>query len=193
MDITCAILSGGKSRRMGRDKATVRVGKSTLIARTYGVVKEVFKDVMVVSSLHESIEGIPERIVHDVLPISGSLTGIASALLNADTRYVFALGCDMPFLTRAAMLYMVDRVHGQQIVIPKTEAGFEPLHAIYHRSCLSPMLTALGKGHMKVSRLLPFFCVETVPSNPSFFNRGVSVFTNVNTAEDLSSAERALG
>jgi molybdopterin-guanine dinucleotide biosynthesis protein A len=178
---------------MGQDKATLRVGEGTLIGHTYAVAKKVFTDIMVVSSLHESIDGISARMVHDVLPIPGSLTGIATALLDADTPYVFVLGCDMPFLTPAAILYTIEQAHGEHLIIPRTEGGFEPLHAIYHRSCLSPMLTFLERGRMKIGDLFGFFCVRTLPPNPLFFNGGVSVFTNVNTREDLNRAERALG
>ena len=178
---------------MGRDKATIRVGSTTLIRHTYDVAKEIFSEIVIVSSLHSAIEGIEARIVRDVLPVSGSLTGIVTALLYADTPYVFVLGCDMPFLTPAAIRYTVSEVHGEQIIVPKTEAGFEPMHAVYHRSCLSTLLSAIEQDHMKVSRLFPFFCVKPVPSNPLFFNNGVSVFTNINTWEELTRAERVLG
>jgi molybdopterin-guanine dinucleotide biosynthesis protein A len=178
---------------MGRDKATIRIGENSLISHTYAVAKKVFTNIMVVSSLHKSIDGISARIVHDVLPIPGSLTGIATALLNADTPYVFVLGCDMPFLTHTAILYTVEQAGGEHLIIPRTEDGFEPLHAVYHRSCLSPVLTFLERGHMKITDLFAFFCLRTLPPSPVFFNDGVSVFTNVNTMEDLSRAERSLG
>ncbi len=193
MEMTCAILSGGKSRRMGRDKATIQVGSTTLIRQAYDVAKGVFSDIMVVSSLHSTIEGVAARIVRDLPAPSGSLTGIASALLNADTPYVFVLGCDMPFLTRAAIRYTMGEAHGEHIVIPQTQGGFEPMHAIYHRSCLSVMLSAIDRGNMKVSALFAFFCVKPLPPNPLFFNNGVSVFSNINTREELSRAERVLG
>ncbi len=178
---------------MGRDKATIQVGSTTLIRHAYDVAKEIFSEIMIVSSLHSAIEGIEARIVKDVLPVSGSLTGIVTALLYADTPYVFVLGCDMPFLTPAAVRYIVSEVHGEQIIVPETKEGFEPMHAVYHRSCLPTLLSAIERGHMKVSRLFPFFCVKSVPSNPLFFNNGVSVFTNINTWEELTRAERVLG
>lgn len=193
MEMTCAILSGGRSRRMGRDKATIQVGSTTLIRHTYDVAKEIFPDIMIVSSLHSAIEGIEARILRDALPVSGSLTGIVTALLYADTPYVFVLGCDMPFLTPAAIRFIIGEVHGEQIIVPETEEGYEPMHAVYHRSCLATLLTATERGHMKVSRLFPFFRVKSVPSNPLFFNNGVSVFTNINTWEELARAERVLG
>jgi len=178
---------------MGRDKATIQVGSTTLIRHTYDIAKEIFSDIMVVSSLHGAIEGIEARIVRDALPASGSLTGIVTALLYADTSYVFVLGCDMPFLTTAAIRHVISQVHGEQIIVPKTEEGFEPMHAVYHRSCLSTLVSAIERGHMKVSRLFPFFSVKAVPSNPLFQNNGVSVFTNINTWEELARAERVLG
>jgi molybdopterin-guanine dinucleotide biosynthesis protein A len=191
MEVTGAILSGGKSRRMGRDKATIQVHDRTLIERTYEVAKKVFTDIMVVSSVHDMLPGIETRIVKDVLPVPGSLTGVVSALLYAETPYVFVLGCDMPFLTEGSIRYLISEVHGEGIVIPRTEVGFEPMHAIYHRSCISAMLVAIERGRMKIGDLLPFFCVRTVPSNPLFFNHGVSVFMNINTREDLRRAEKA--
>ena len=178
---------------MGRDKATIQVGSTTLIRHTYDVAKGIFSDIMIVSSLHSAIEGIEARIVRDALPVSGSLTGIVTSLLYADTPYVFVLGCDMPFLTASAMRYVVSEVHGEQIIVPKTDEGFEPMHAVYHRSCLSTLLSAIERDHMKVSRLFPFFCVKTLASNPLFFKNGVSVFTNINTWEELARAERVLG
>lgn len=193
MDISCAILTGGKSRRMGRDKATLRLGDTTLIGHTHDIARQVFTDIMVVSSLHASLDGVSARIIDDVLPMPGSLTGIASALINAETPYVFVLGCDMPFLTAAAIRHVVGQVRGEQIVVPRTDGGFEPLHAVYHRSCLSFMLTCIERGHMKIERLFPFFRVKALPPDAAFLNRGTSVFTNVNTREDLTRAERALG
>ena len=78
-----------------------------------------------------------------MLPIPGVLTGICiGAASTRDTPYVFVLGCDMPFLTPKAILYTIDQVHDEQIIVPRTEAGFEPIHAVYHRSCLSALLTA---------------------------------------------------
>ncbi len=179
---------------MGRDKATMYIGGRSLISHTYDVVKTVFADVMIVSNYHNSLDGVDARIVRDAVPIQGSMTGIASALLNSTTPYVFMVGCDMPFLTREALLYMIDIVHGEDIVIPKNPLGFEPLHAIYNRCCISPMLTAIGRGGMKVQDVFPFFYIKAVKGDAEpFSNRGISVFTNVNTEEDLARAKRFLG
>ena len=187
---------------MGRDKATVPLGGKPLIAHVFDVAKRVFTDIMVVSSLHTAVDGMDARVVKDILPLPGALTGIVSALLAADTDYVFVLGCDMPFVTAEAMRYVVEAAAGEDIIIPQTEGGLEPMHALYRRSCISPMLTALGRGHMKIAGLVSgrmkiadifaMVSVRVLPPDPVFFNRGVSVFMNVNTEEDLRRAERLI-
>jgi len=176
---------------MGRDKAMIQVGDMTLLEHTYEIASRIFSDILIVSSFHNELPGLNARIVRDVVPISGSLTGIVSALLSAETPYVFVLGCDMPFLTEKAIRHVINESRGESIIIPRTEAGFEPMHAIYHRCCISAMLRAVHCGHMKIGRLLPFFSTREVPTDPAFFNDGVSVFMNVNTREDLRRAERA--
>jgi len=177
---------------MGRDKATALLGGKPLIAHVFDVAKRVFTDIMVVSSLHTAVDGIKARVVKDILPLPGSLTGIVSALIASDTDYVFVLGGDMPFITAEAMRYVVEAAAGEDIIIPQTEGGLEPMHALYRRSCISPMLTALGRGHMKITGLLALLQVKVLPPDPVFFNRGVSVFMNVNTEEDLRRAERLI-
>jgi len=187
---------------MGRDKATVLLDGKPLIAHVLDAAKRVFTDIMVVSSLPTAVDGMKARVVKDILPLPGALTGIVSALLAADTDYVFVLGCDMPFVTAEAMRYVVEAAAGEDIIIPQTEGGLEPMHALYRRSCISPMLTALGRGHMKIAGLVSgrmkiadifaMVSVRVLPPDPVFFNRGVSVFMNVNTEEDLRRAERLI-
>jgi molybdopterin-guanine dinucleotide biosynthesis protein A len=175
---------------MGRDKASVLLGGKPLIAHVYEAAKRVFTDIMVVSSLHGAACGLNARVVKDVLPLPGSLTGVVSALLATDAEYVFVLGCDMPFVSAEGMRYVVAAAQGEDVIIPQTEGGLEPMHALYRRSCISPFLAGLGRGHMKIDRLLSLLTTRVLPPDPVFFNRGVSVFTNINTEEDLRRAEK---
>lgn len=177
---------------MGRDKATVLLHDRPLISHVFDTARRVFDDIMVVSSFHAAVDGMDARVVKDVLPHPGSLTGIVSALIASDTDYVFVVGCDMPFVTTEAMKHVLDAAAGEDIVMPRTEDGIEPMFALYRRSCISPLLAAIGRGHMKIARLLDLFTVRILPSDPVFFKMGVSVFTNINTEEDLRRAERLI-
>ncbi len=185
MDVTCAILAGGKSRRMGRDKATLKCGEKALINQVYDTVKHTFQHVIILSNHHNNIYGIDAPILKDVIPIQGSMVGIVSALMFADTPYVFVLACDMPFISEKAFEYMIQQVGGEDIIIPRTGCGYEPLHTIYNRSCISPMLKSIENDRLQITALLPYLSVKELDEHPCFFNRGHPVFTNINEEEDL--------
>ena len=190
MDVTFAILAGGKSFRMGKDKATIEVCNKPLIQQVYEKARRVSKKILIVSSLHEQIPGIEAPIVKDIFPVRSSIIGIASALLAARTPYVFILACDMPFVTVQSIEHILKEVHGEDVIIPRTQSGWEALHAVYNRSCLSIMLTRIGLQRFKVTDILPFLSVREVGEHPAFVNKGVSVFTNINVEEDLSLVQR---
>jgi molybdenum cofactor guanylyltransferase len=186
MNISCAILAGGRSRRMGRDKATIKLDNKPLIRHVYDQVREIFRDVVIVSSYHKSIEGIDAPFIGDVMPVQSPLTGITSALLHAANPYTFVIACDMPFVSRTAMEYMRAEMGGEDIIIPKVEKGYEPLHAIYNRSCISLFLTFIERNRLKIPDAFAFLSVRELEERRYFINNGRSIFTNVNTEEDLN-------
>jgi molybdopterin-guanine dinucleotide biosynthesis protein A len=187
--MTCAILAGGKSTRMGQDKATIKIGDKALIHLVYDKVKEVFDEVIILSKLHDTIENIDAPVLKDVVPFGNSMAGIASALLYSKTPYTFVVACDMPFLSTEAFNYMVNEVTGEDIIIPKTKLGFEPLHAIYNRSCIAHFFRLIGQDRFKIAGILPFVSVKELKEQPCFFRNGGSVFTNINAMKDLSMVE----
>jgi molybdenum cofactor guanylyltransferase len=189
MKMTCAILAGGKSTRMGRDKATIKIGEKPLIRLVYEKAKEVFDDVIIISKLHNTIEGINAPVLGDVVPFGNSMTGIVSALLYSETPYTFVVACDMPFLSTEAFGYMINEATGEDVIIPKTNSGFEPLHAIYNRTCIAHFLRLIGQNRLKVTGVLPFVSVKELKEQPCFFKNRSAVFTNINAMNDLSMVE----
>lgn len=174
---------------MGRDKATMVFRGKPLIAHIYDVVRDVFPHVSVVSSYHESIPGVQVPILNDFMPTQGPLVGIATALLHSPSHYTFVVGCDMPFIRKDVITYMIEQVRGEDVVIPRTEKGYEPLHALYSRSCLAPMLNAIERGAIGIRQTFPFLSVRILADAPCFVRDGLFTFTNVNTEEELSLAE----
>lgn len=177
---------------MGHDKATALIGDTFLVKHVYDIARKVFERIVVVSSLHNAIEGVDAPIIADILPVPGSLTGIVSALMYADSPAVFIIGCDMPFIRPESIRYVLDAYDGGDVVVPRTKGGLEPMHALYARSCISPMLSAIERRRMKVTGVFSMLSVKILPFCPLFMADGVSVFDNVNTEEDLKRAERLL-
>jgi molybdopterin-guanine dinucleotide biosynthesis protein A len=192
MEVSCAILAGGKSSRMGSDKATTPLARRPMIRHVYDVARKVFADIVVVSSLHEAIEDMEATFIPDALPVRGSLTGIVTALLHARTPYVFILGCDMPFLSEEVLRYVIAQIDGEDVIVPKTRDGLQLMHAVYNRSCLPTMLSRVEQGEMRVRDVLSSFKVKIIEADEFVTDSGVSVFTNVNTSEDLQDADRVL-
>lgn len=186
MDFTCAILAGGASARMGRDKATMMINNRPLIGHVYDRVKDVFDDIIVISNNPNVIDGEDVPVIKDLVPIQSTLTGIVSALIHSNKKYVFIVACDMPNISRHGITYMLENIKGEDIIIPRIDKGFEPLHAIYSRSCITYMLRLIEKRDFRISSVFPYVQVKVIEDNPYFYQKGRSVFININRMEDLN-------
>jgi len=189
MKFTCAILAGGASVRMGRDKATLLVKDRPLISYVYDKVKDVFEDIIILSNNSYVLNGIHVPVIKDIVPIQSTLTGIASALIHTQNPYVFVVACDMPNLSREGILYLMENAQGEDIIIPRTEKGYEPLHAIYNRTCIPYMLSLIERREFKISSIFPYVNVKVIDDSPIFQKNHMPVFININTTEDLKIME----
>ncbi len=189
MDFTCAILAGGASSRMGRDKATLLIKNRPLIGYVYDRVKDVFEDIMIISNNKELSNGINAPVIKDIVPIQSTMTGIATALIHTQKPYVFVVACDMPNLSREGILYLMENAQGEDIIIPKTEKGYEPLHAIYSRACIPYMLRLIERREFRISSIFPYLNVKVLDDSPVFQKNHMPVFVNINTMEDIKIIE----
>lgn len=189
MDMACVILAGGRSTRMGRDKATTAFRGGTLIKRVYDTVKDIFPEILVVSSLHDTIDGVDAPIVKDIVPLQSPMVGIATGLIHSQRPGVFAVACDMPFLSVDAIRYVLAQAGNEDITIPKIGGYYEPLHAIYRRTCLAPFLRLIGLNLLKVAGVFPYVTAKAVDDHPCFHAGDFLVFSNINTLEALEMIE----
>jgi molybdopterin-guanine dinucleotide biosynthesis protein A len=117
--VSAVILAGGKSRRMGRDKALLEFDGKTLIERVIERVRTVSDDIIIVCNDVDTYAKFGVRIVTDVIPGKGSLGGLYSGMLAAREEYALALACDMPFLNDALLRYLIFLTPGFDVVIPQ--------------------------------------------------------------------------
>jgi len=192
--LSLVIQAGGESHRMGRDKALIPFLGRTLIERVLGRVSEMADEVLVTTNKPESYAFLGLRLVPDVIPGRGALGGLYTALSAARQPLVAVVACDMPFVSLELLAYERDLLNqgGYDAVIPRTEGGTEPFHAVYQReACLPQVGAAIQADKWRVDawyakanvRLLS--PEETRPHDP----QGLA-FWNVNTPEELSEAER---
>lgn len=192
-DVTCLILAGGTSSRMGRDKAFIQVEGIRLLDYVYGTCQELFSEIIIVTNQpHQFIEyRIP--VVTDEIPGSGSLGGLYTGLKRASNDYSFCVGCDMPFLKPELIAYLIGKRLQSDVVIPRTRAGFEPLHAIYSKRCITPIKMLLERGEFQILKLLSevqvAYCEEEEIRR---IDPALISFMNVNTQQDLFQIQKML-
>ncbi len=174
--------------RLGVDKMRLTLGRGrTLLQQVVDSLAEVCQEVILVGG--HAYEEVPAgaRAVPDVYPGTGSLGGIYSGLLAATYSHSLAVACDMPFLCRPLLKYMVERDREYDVLIPCMGDHLEPLHAIYSKQCLGPIQGVLDRGHLKI---LDFFDQVRVrhleEAEVDRFDPEHRSFLNINTVEELA-------
>lgn len=199
LPITGVVLAGGRSRRMGTDKALVSVDGQQLVTRAAFALADVCEHVMVVAGAAEALSGaelpLGASLLADTVPFQGPLGGLVTALGTAPTQWVFAVGVDMPFLHAEIARVLWEELaacpnpDAVSIVMPIGEAGAEPLLSLYRVDCLDVINRVLAEGSHRVIDICPHVGVLEVPVGKlERVDPELLSLINVNTAEDLASA-----
>jgi molybdopterin-guanine dinucleotide biosynthesis protein A len=182
------ILAGGQNSRMGgTDKAFLTVNGRTVFQRTLGLLQRCFPQVVVVTNRPEKYATFDVEITCDEFPGRGPLAGIHAGLGLVRCPYAFVVACDMPFLRVEPIAYLVNRVDGQEAIVPWWEGDIEPLHAIYATALRGRMGQALSGSSHSIREFLPTIDVEYIPEAVMCRVQGADEsFRNVNTPEDAA-------
>lgn len=185
-NVTGVILAGGKSSRMGCNKALLDYHGEPLIASIYKTLARIFSKVMVVTNTPAEYEFLRCVKIPDVFAEKGSLAGIHAALQAASTERIFVVACDMPHLDEKLIRHLVG-IQGAAVVVPRSETGFEPLHAVYSKEALPAFTGALQAEKMKIFDLFEQVGVKIVPPEEiAAISADFSSFDNMNTPEEYS-------
>lgn len=185
--VTGVILAGGTSSRMGSNKALLPRNGLRFIEWIYRTLAELFDEVIIVTNNPEQYTFIPCRKVPDLYPGKGVLAGIHSGLTHSRNGAILVVACDMPYLNPQLIRHLCSLSSEADLVIPSTEKGFEPLHAIYRKECL-PALEEILRCDVirRVVALMSRVSVrELLSEEIAVFDPDFSSFINVNTPEDF--------
>ncbi|HZJ77067.1 MAG TPA: molybdenum cofactor guanylyltransferase, partial [Oscillospiraceae bacterium] len=212
--VTAVVLSGGGSTRMGRNKALLKLGNKTMIERVVNPLQRIFDDILVVTNEPESyhmLEGI--KFTPDCVDIGkkSSLIGLYSGLKRSENPHIFAIGCDMPFVNIELIRYMVNSLkngdsNGDTLVpfvdtdlvehiielskdknsaVLSANRHYQPLHAIYSKSCIPKIEGMLEEGNYKVTNIFRITNTKKIFENDIIrFDPNMLCFKNVNTYEE---------
>jgi molybdopterin-guanine dinucleotide biosynthesis protein A len=193
VNVSGVIQAGGRSTRMGGEpKALLELGGKRIIEHVVNAVASVLDDLLVVTNTPERYAFLGLPMVPDAYPDGGALGGIYTGLRAAGGDAAFTVACDMPFVHPAIVRMVVERAGDGDVVIPRTGAQLETLHAVYGKACLGPMETCLRAGRLKIVGFFPDVRVVELDAAPMGRHRAPEVaFMNVNTPDELARA-RAL-
>jgi molybdopterin-guanine dinucleotide biosynthesis protein A len=190
-DITGIILVGGKSRRMGRDKALLEIGGKTLFEKVLDAFSENFSKILLVGDRGERFTNYNLPIYADLFPGS-ALGGLYTGLYFSETDYIFVSSCDLPYPSSRVISHICPLVGGCDAIVPKLAHGHEPLFAAYSKSCLAPIKSMLEAQNYCVYDLYPSIKVKDVTEEEleSVVESPYS-FINLNTPSEFEAVKGA--
>lgn len=157
------ILAGGRSRRLGRDKALLTLDGRSILARTVEAAREIADDVIVVGRDHLPNDSPSARILPDRDPFPGPLEALVTGLVAARHPCVMALSCDLPFVRAELLLYLLDLLGDADAAVPVIGGHVQPLHAVYARDPVADAAeTSLRHGRSSLAAVLETLNVRWV-------------------------------
>lgn len=191
--ISLVIQAGGKSSRMGQDKALMPFLGKPLIERVIDRVSPIADKVIITTNNPSEYEYLGLPLYEDLIPDRGALGGLYTALHSASHPLVAIIGCDMPFASPSLLKHgcQVLEDTGADVAIPLSEAGLEPMHAVYRKNtCLPAVKGAIDAGKWKLIAFHDDVDVRIISTFEIYQHdpKGLA-FLNINTLEELAQAE----
>ena len=192
--VTGVILAGGKSRRMGENKALMQLGDDSLIGHVIRCMQNVTDELLLITNSPTAYAPLGVRMHGDILPGTGALGGIYTGLTYASHEAVLCVACDSPFLNPNLLTYLVSVLGEYDAVMPythgnKAQITLQTLCAAYSKRCLPIIELMLRESELRVHALQERAHIKSVSPDvwQEFDPDGMSFF-NINTPEDFERA-----
>jgi molybdopterin-guanine dinucleotide biosynthesis protein A len=184
------VLAGGKSSRMGRAKGLLPFAGKQLVVHLAQLVESASEAPIIIGP-ENVYSGFGFRAIGDDQENLGPLGAIATALRVATREWNLIVGCDLPFLTREWLEFLISRamISAADVVIPVNQRGYEPLCAMYRKRAGGTIAAALERGVRKVTDGLAELMLAPIePAEWKAFDPQRRLFKNINTPEDYEQA-----
>jgi len=181
--ITGIILAGGKSSRMGTDKALIEVNGKKIIQHIFEALNNVTDSVMIISNSNNA-DFLGVSVYTDLIEDCGPLGGIYTGLKFSETEKNIILSCDIPFVTAELLNFLIEKSEKHDVAIPEHNGKTEPLCGVYSKSCEQVFKNSLTSGNHKLHDAINLLNLNIVNiDKEKFYNN--KLLANLNTLEEL--------
>jgi molybdopterin-guanine dinucleotide biosynthesis protein A len=189
-DLAAVVLAGGRSRRMGVDKAAIPFCGRRMIDVVVGRLNMLSDRVVVVARQGGALDAPGATVLEDERPFEGPLPALLAGMRAGGAERSIAVACDMPFLEPKLLMELANRLDDDvDAVVPVTADGPQPLHAAYGSCAIEPLLTQLAAGERSLVGALDRLRVRWIEEEDwRSFDRDGRSFMNINTPADLEAA-----
>jgi len=179
------ILAGGKSTRLGPNKALLKLGSRTIIEKIISAIPPSAEGVKIVSNIPEDYAFLHLPVIGDIHPGCGPISGVHAGLVDSESFFSFFLASDLPSVSRDLIEAIIAHHRGEDILCPRTRRGLEPLCSIYSKSCIPTLEDFLRQGRHSLQEVFREIttsrAIEVVDEEALF---------NLNTVEDWERLHR---
>ena len=197
MRVNAYILAGGRSSRMGRDKARLELGGERLLERAVRQARAVAERVSIVAAAGDNADDWPVRVICDRLSEAGPLAGIFTALHDSHSEWNLILAVDQVVAPRTLLELLIRKASEAapncHVVVPMIAGRLQPLCAVYHKRFAMQAWQGLQMGDRKIAVLFEE-AKALIVSDDDLKDAGIDTASlyNVNTPEEFEAAKRAL-
>ena len=192
MEVTGIILAGGKSSRLGTDKGLQELCGKPLISYSIKVLSELCSTI-IISTSSDAYQSFGYKTVADEIPGIGPMGGIYSALKQSKTQKNLVLSCDLPFVSKELLSYIMENSNGCQVAVPwQGNQHYEPLCGFYNLSVVEQMNDFIQNGNYKLPDLFDKISINRLVINSELEFYDDNLFLNVNSKYDLATAENLM-
>jgi len=188
-NISGIILVGGKNSRIGVNKIQLQLEGKTLLEIMVNKLQSFFSEILIVIHKNQKISIENIQIIEDIIPEKGSLGGLYSGLVHSSNDYNFVCACDMPYISLKIIKFLINKIENADVVVPKINGYYEPLCAVYSKSCINSIHERIEKNQLAIKEIFSEFHSKEISEHelktmdPEMFS-----FFNINTKNDYQKA-----
>ena len=176
---------------MGENKAFIEIEGLPIIKRICSLFKQLFQEVIIVTNDTELFRNLDSKVYGDIIPNKGAVGGLYTGIYYSIFEYSFCVACDMPFINKALVEFLIQNIRDEDAIVPRTKDGMQPLHALYSKNCLNGIRETIDQGKYKIIDFYSRARVRIIEEEDFIsLDPSKTSFINVNTPEELTSIRR---